>query len=73
MAKAYGSILHLYKIARKLVLQNPSDDMSEYHIALLYNALNTTRFSTLQEEQRVHAMLCASLLVEMLDLSNSSV
>jgi thiamine kinase-like enzyme len=69
VAKAYGAILHLYKIARKLVSQNPSDDMGEYYIALLYNALNATRFSTLLAEQREHAMLCACLLVERLGLS----
>jgi CheY-like chemotaxis protein len=70
LAKTYSAILHLYKIARKLVSQNPSDDMSEYYIALLYNALSATRFSTLLIEQREHAMLCASLLAERLGLSS---
>jgi CheY-like chemotaxis protein len=70
LAKTYSAILHLYKIACKLVSQNPSDDMDEYYIALLYNALNTTRFSMLLAEQREHAMLCASLLVERLGLGS---
>ena len=70
LAKAYCTSLHLYKIARKLVSQNPTDDMSEYFIALLYNALNTTRFATLPSRQREHAMLCASLLVDRLGLSS---
>lgn len=70
LAKAYGTILHLYKLARKLVSQNPNDDMSEYYCALFYHALNTTRFATLSEGQREHALLCASLLADKLALSS---
>ena len=70
LMKAYCTILHLYKIARNLVSQNPSDDMSEYYIALMYNALSTTRFATLPTGEREHAMLCASLLAEKLGLSS---
>lgn len=70
LAKIYSTILHLYKIARKLISQNPNSDMSEYYVALLYNALNTTRFTSLLVEQREHAMLCACLLAERLGLSS---
>lgn len=70
LAKAYGAILSLYKKASKLVLQNPNDDMNEYYCALFYHALNTTRFATLSEGQREHALLCASLLADRLRMSN---
>jgi hypothetical protein len=43
--------------------------MSEYDIALLYNALNTVQFSSLSQTQREHALLCASLLVDKLGLT----
>jgi CheY-like chemotaxis protein len=69
LSKCYGTIMHLRTWARRLVEQNPSDDMSEYYIALLYNAMNTIRFSSsLSTVQREHAVLCASLLVDRLGL-----
>lgn len=68
LAKAYTTILHLRTLARKLITQNTNDDMSEYYIALLYNALNTTRFYSLPARQREHALLCGSLLVDKLGL-----
>jgi Ternary complex associated domain 9 len=68
LAKAYAAVVHLRILARKLVVQNPSDDMSEYYIALFYNALNMLRFSTLPLGQREHALLCASLLADRLGL-----
>jgi DNA-binding response OmpR family regulator len=69
LAKAYATIVHLRTWARKLVEQNPSDDMSEYYIALLYNALSTIRFtSSLPTGQREHALLSASLLADQLEL-----
>lgn len=68
LAKVYAISVYLRDIARKLVAQNPSDDFSEYHIASLYHALNHIRFPSLPPEQREHALLSASLLVEQLDL-----
>ena len=68
LAKAYAMVVHLRKLARKLVRQNPADDMGEYFIALLYNALNTLRFTDLSVRQREHALLCASLLADRLGL-----
>lgn len=68
LAKAYTAVVHLRILARKLVVQNPSDDMSEYYIALFYNALNMLRFTTLPLGQREHALLCASLLADRLGL-----
>jgi hypothetical protein len=44
--------------------------MSEYFIALLYNALRTLPFSSLQAGQREHALLSASLLVSKLGQVN---
>jgi DNA-binding response OmpR family regulator len=68
VAKACTVSLHLRQIARRLVQQNPSDDMSEYHIAVLYQALNMIRFYGLPLAQREHALLAASLLAERLAL-----
>jgi CheY-like chemotaxis protein len=70
LAKAYATIVHLRKVARRLVAQNPSDDISEYYIALLYNAMNTLRFASLPSGQREHAVLAASLLADRLGLSS---
>ncbi len=66
--KAYAIVIHLRKLARKLVSQNPDDDINEYFIALLYHAMNTLRFHDLSVRQREHALLCASLLVDRLGL-----
>lgn len=68
LAKAYSTVMHLRTLARWLVDQNPNDDMSEYYIALLYNALNTLQFFSLDQVQREHALLCASLLADRLGL-----
>lgn len=70
LAKIYATIVHLRIWARRMVEQNPSDDMNEYSIALLYNALNTLRFSSLSSVQREHALLSASLLADRLELSS---
>lgn len=64
VAKAYTVVVHLRTLAWKLVAQNPADEISEYYIALLYNAMNTTRFSNLPSGQREHALLSASLLAD---------
>ncbi len=70
LAKAYAIVIHLRLLARKLVKQNPGDDMREYYVALLYQALNTIRFFSLSQEQREHALLCACLLADRLNLRN---
>jgi len=66
LAKTYATVVHLRMIARQLVSRNPHDDMSEYFIALLYNALRTLPFSSLQAGQREHALMSASLLMSKL-------
>jgi hypothetical protein len=66
--KAYSIVVHLRNLARHIVKQNPNDDFNEYYAALLYNALNTVRFMTLEQEQREHALLSASLLASRLKL-----
>jgi DNA-binding response OmpR family regulator len=68
LAKAYATVVHLRILARRLAHQNPNDDMSEYYIALLYNALNILRYYSLPPRQREHALLCASLLADRLGL-----
>jgi len=70
LARAYSIVIHLRKLARRLVSQNPDDDISEYFIALLYNAMNTFRFRHLSVRQREHALLCASLLADRLGLKS---
>ena len=60
LTKAFATVVHLRTLARKLVGQNPSDDISEYYIALLYNAMNTLRFYSLPTIQREHALLSAN-------------
>src|SRR5579863_10034928 len=67
LAKAYATIVHLRRLACQLVEHNPSDDISEYYIALFYSALNTLRFFSLPLELREHALLCASLLADRLE------
>ncbi len=62
LAKAYAVVVHLRMLARQLVAQNPADDISEYSIALFYNALNLLRFYGIPSAQRTHALLSASLL-----------
>ncbi len=68
LQKAYDTVVHLRTIARKLVVQNSNDDISEYYAALFYNALNALHFSTLSQRQHEHAMLSASLLADRLKL-----
>ncbi len=70
LAKAYAAVVHLRTLARRLVEQNPNDDISEYYIALFYTALYTLRFTQLSPGQREHALLSASLLADRLGLSS---
>ncbi len=69
LQKAYDTVVHLRVIAQKLVAQNPDDNISEYNTALFYTALNALHFSSLQQRQREHVLLCASLLADRLDLA----
>ncbi len=68
LAKAYATVTHLRTLASSVAAQNPQDTISEYSIALFYNALNTLKFSSLKTVQHEHALLCASLLATRLDL-----
>jgi hypothetical protein len=68
LAKTYATVVHLRILAHRLVAQNPDDDLSEYFIALFYNAMNTIRFYSLPSRQREHALLCASILADWLGL-----
>jgi DNA-binding NarL/FixJ family response regulator len=66
LRKAYLTIIHIRRMVRHLDRLS-NDDMSEYFIALLHNALRTLTFSTLSPQQRQHALLCASLLLDNID------
>jgi CheY-like chemotaxis protein len=69
LAKTYAAVVHLRMGARRLLELNIDDDMGQYYTALLYTAMNTIRFSSLQPVQREHALLCASLLADRLGLN----
>lgn len=66
LLKAYDIVVHLRKLAYHMVSHNPSNDFNEYCAALLLNSLNTLRFAVLEQEQRLHALLSASLLAKKL-------
>jgi CheY-like chemotaxis protein len=66
LAKAYETAVHLRILAQKLVAQNPSDDINEYYVALLYYSMNAIRFYSWPSLQRQHALLAASLLADQL-------
>lgn len=68
LAKAFAISIHLRKLAHQLINRNPHADLEEYHIASLYLALNTIRFTSLSLLQREHALLSASVLAERLNL-----
>jgi hypothetical protein len=68
LAKAGAVALYLRQIAGRLVQQNAHADLNEYHTAVLYQTLNMIRFYGLPLQQREHALLSASLLVECLGL-----
>jgi CheY-like chemotaxis protein len=68
LLKAYHTTVHLRILADKLSPKVANDDMRDYYIALLYNALNTIRSYSLSVGQREHALLTASLLVDKLGL-----
>ncbi|HEU4874772.1 MAG TPA: response regulator [Pyrinomonadaceae bacterium] len=66
LTKAYETVVHLRILAHRLVAQNPSDDLSEYYVALMYYSLNSIRFYSWPSLQRQHALLSASLLADQL-------
>jgi len=68
LARAYAAVVHLRTLAHRMVEQHPADDISEYYIALFYNAMNTLRFYNHSITQREHALISASLLADRLGL-----
>ena len=68
MTKAYSTVVHLRMLAYKLLAQRANDDISEYYIALFYNAVNTIRYYSLPFRQREHALLSASIIADRLEL-----
>jgi CheY-like chemotaxis protein len=67
LAKCYATVVYLRTLAVQLV--GPQHSMSEYYVALFYNAMNALRFFSLPEMQRKHALLSASLLTDRLALN----
>lgn len=77
LARAYAAVVHLRRLAsRLLIAQNPQeetpDDIGEYYIALFFAALNTLQFFSLAPVQREHALLSASMLAERLGLGSDT-
>ena len=68
LLKAYTIVASLRCLAYQLVSKNPMDDLREYYVALLYNALHTLSMPNLPIVQREHALLSASILAERLGL-----
>jgi CheY-like chemotaxis protein len=68
LAKAYATTIHLRRIASNMVSKNPSADLDEYYIALLYYSMNALRFLSWSSIQRQHAFLSASLISDHLGL-----
>jgi CheY-like chemotaxis protein len=64
VAKAFATCLHIRKLAAEKVGSSRHDDMSEYHIACLFFALNLIRYWDLPTVQREHALLSAALHAE---------
>lgn len=63
--KAFLVSLALRRIAGGYV-PPPGEDVSEYYVALLYNAINFIRFRQAPSIQRLHGLLSASLLTDKL-------
>lgn len=77
VARAYATVVHLRRLAYRLLsMQSPQaeapDDIGEYYIALFFAALNTLQFFSLAPVQREHALLSASLLAERLGLEQGT-
>lgn len=66
VVKAFEAVLHLRILAAKMIERNPMAEISEYKAALFYSTLNSLYFSSLEDEQRAHVLLSASLLAEQL-------
>ena len=67
LTKIYTLVAFLRELANNLT-PNHDDSMDEYYTALLYYALNASRFRTSSTLQREHALLSASLLADKLGL-----
>lgn len=77
LARAYATVVHLRRLAYRLLggqgsPGEASDDISEYYIALFFAAINTLQFFSLAPIQREHALLSASLLAERLGLEHEA-
>jgi hypothetical protein len=62
LAKAFATVVHLRSLAEWMVDKNSKARMREYYVPSFYNALKSLNYSSLDETQREHALLSASLL-----------
>jgi CheY-like chemotaxis protein len=66
--KAFEVCRHLRSLAAKLLARNPSTDLGEVHLGLLYAALGLVRSADLQQVQRQHTLAAAGILAAKLGL-----
>lgn len=66
LAKAFATVVHLRSLAGWMVDKNSKARMREYYVPSFYNALKSLSYSSLDETQREHALLSASLLANCL-------
>lgn len=64
LEKAFLIVISIRLKAHNIMGSQNNDDMSEYFIALLHNALRTLSFASLKQREREHALLSASLLLD---------
>jgi DNA-binding response OmpR family regulator len=64
LAKAFSTCVRIRQIAARQVERNSQADISEFHIASLFLALNWTRFLQYSKTQREHAFLSAAMIAE---------
>jgi len=65
LTKTWETVLHLRTLARWMIEKNPLGDISEYSFGVLYSTMNSLGFTSLEKVQCEHALLSASLLVDM--------
>jgi ActR/RegA family two-component response regulator len=67
--KAYAVVRKIRRIARQLAQTYNAVDFSEYQVGLVLHSLNVARFLSLPVEQRVHALMAASLGAQALGIT----
>lgn len=65
LTKAFNLIRELRTLAHSVV--EPSNDMREYYIGILYHTINMIRYPNIRKERKRHALLSASLISQKLE------